>query len=170
MEDILVYDDIFSKEEVEKMRGLLLYESPFVYGTADNPNQPPTGMIYEFTKPETLLDIQLHGLANFLISKIFEKNDKIKNKKINTIRTNLFIPGENPYFHPDGDEFITCIYYMNPYYDPDEGGETQFLIGGEIKGILPKPGRLVIFDGSIIHRATSFRTQPRLTIAITFYK
>ena len=170
MEDILVYDDIFSKEEVEKMRELLLYESPFVYGIADNRNQPPTGMTYEFTKPFAPVDIQLHKLANSLIHKIFEQTDKIKNKKIHTIRTNLFIPGENPYFHSDGDEFITCMYYMNPYFHPDEGGETQFLIGGEIKGILPKPGRLVIFDGSIIHRATSFRTQPRLTLVISFYK
>lgn len=169
MDEICVYDDIFLKEEVEKMRELLLYECPFVYGVGDYPNLPPTGMTYEFTRSDTL-PVKVKDMLNSLILKIFEKNEKIKNKRLYVVRSNLFIPGENPYFHPDGEDKITCLYYINPEYDLNEGGETQFLIDNEIKGIRPKMGRLVIFDGSIIHRATSFRTHPRLTIAITFYK
>ena len=168
MDEICVYDDIFSEDEVERIRKLLLFECPFFYGVGDNPRQTPTGMTYDFKSPA--LPIEVKDLLDFLILKIFEKNEKIKNKRIYLVRSNLFIPGENPYFHPDGDDKITCLYYINPDYDPDEGGETQFLIDNEIKGIRPKLGRLVIFDGSLVHRATSFRTHPRLTLAITFYK
>lgn len=169
MESILVYDDILSGEEVELMRELMLL-APFTYGVSDNRNQPPTGMTYHFIKAVTPLSIELKKLLDSCIFKIFEKNEKFKSKGIHIARLNLFIPGENPYFHTDGDDIITCLYYINPDYHPDEGGETQFLIDNEIKGIRPKPGRLVIFDGRLNHRATSFRTHPRLTLAISFYK
>ena len=54
------------------------------------------------------------------------------------------------------------------YNELNEGGETQFLISNEIKGILPIPNRMVIFNGLIYHKATSFRNQHRYTIAIKF--
>ena len=81
---------------------------------------------------------------------------------------NCFIPGENPYWHLDGEGY-TCLYYPNMEYNElNEGGETQFIISNEIKGILPIPNRMVIFNGLIYHKATSFRNQHRYTIAIKF--
>ena len=47
-------------------------------------------------------------------------------------------------------------------------GETQFLIDGEIKGILPKPNRMLGFDADLLHRATTFRDKHRFTIAIKY--
>ena len=78
---------------------------------------------------------------------------------------NRFKPKEVPQFHADGD-VITCLLYADPgNWSPHDHGETQLLIGGEIRGILPLPNRMLVFDGRILHRATSFQTRVRHTIA-----
>ena len=60
------------------------------------------------------------------------------------------------------------LYYVNDEWDIEMGGETQFLIDNEIRGILPLPNRLVYFDANILHRATSYRSGHRFTIAIKY--
>lgn len=78
---------------------------------------------------------------------------------------NRFMAKEVPQFHEDG-EVITCVYYADPgNWTPDHHGETQLLINGEIRGILPLPNRMLVFDGRLLHRATSFQTRTRHTIA-----
>jgi hypothetical protein len=70
-----------------------------------------------------------------------------------------------PQFHADG-EVITCLLYADAgNWSPHDHGETQLLIGGEIRGILPLPNRMLVFDGRILHRATSFQRRVRHTIA-----
>ena len=99
---------------------------------------------------------------------IFENNNFLKNMTLYRTYLNLFIPNEQPSFHIDGDNTVTCLYYLNPSLDPNEGGETQFFIEEEIRGIISKPGRLIVFDGRLLHRATSFKSHPRLTLAFKF--
>ena len=81
---------------------------------------------------------------------------------------NCFAPCENPYFHTDGDTGITFLYYANNSWNPNDGGETQIIVNDEIKGILPLPNRIVGFDASLLHRATSFRFKHRFTLAAKF--
>jgi hypothetical protein len=168
MESISVYDSLFSKDEMDKIINIMLRNCPFHYGECDNPNTPPTGLVCDFGKIQ--LDERFQKLLNDFVNKIYEKNEILKNTKLYRIYLNYFAPGENPYFHIDGRGTMTCLYYLNPEHDVNEGGETQFLINNEIKGVQSKPGRLVIFDGSLKHRATSFRSHPRLTLAIKFHK
>ena len=78
---------------------------------------------------------------------------------------NRFQPGEVPRFHVDG-KVLTCLLYADPgEWNLDEYGETQLLVNGEIRGVLPIPNRMVVFDGQLPHRATSFLTRQRHTIA-----
>ena len=85
--------------------------------------------------------------------------------KLDRIYVNRFQPGEVPRFHVDG-EVLTCMLYANPGdWHIDDLGETQFLVKHEIRGVLPLPNRMLIFDGRLLHRATSFVTRQRHTIA-----
>jgi hypothetical protein len=85
--------------------------------------------------------------------------------KIDRIYVNRFQPKEVPRFHYDG-EVLTCLLYPDPVeWHPDEHGETQLLVNGEIRGILPLANRLLIFDGRLMHRATAFESQVRHTVA-----
>jgi len=63
---------------------------------------------------------------------------------------------------------MTGLYYINDHWDYQDGGETQFLIDDEIRGIPPIPNRLVCFDSNILHRATTFRDKFRFTLALKY--
>lgn len=88
------------------------------------------------------------------------------------IYINCFAPSENPFFHIDSAlpdlKSYTCIFYVNDRWELDDGGETQFYVNNILYGVPPEPNRMVLFDGRIKHRATSFRNRHRFTIAIKY--
>ncbi len=150
-----VVDDVLTKEQFEN---LLEYSRRcmYRYGEADKEGCPAVGMVSDMDptcEPAKWfcyhLDKDLKQLARMYI--------------------NCYAPSENPYFHTDGDDGITCLYYLNDKWNDDDGGETQFLIDGEIRGVLPIPNRLIYFDADIVHRATSFRNKHRFTLALKYY-
>ena len=85
--------------------------------------------------------------------------------KLDRFYVNRFRPGEVPRFHEDGD-VLTCLLYADARdWQPDDHGETQFLVNGEVRGVLPIANRMLVFDGRLLHRATAFRSGLRHTIA-----
>ena len=128
---------------------------------SDYPNNPPTGESHNLTLDSNINQLLLNSLDN--------KAPYLKNLNLYRVYINHFSQGVAPYWHQDGKGY-TCLYYPNiEYNELNEGGETQFLVKGpEIKGILPIPNRMVIFDGMVYHKANSFRTQSRYTIALKF--
>lgn len=61
-----------------------------------------------------------------------------------------------PYPHSDSDfkDDLTILYYANTYWDITYGGETVFLSDSRdeiIKSVIPKAGRLVVFNSAIPH-------------------
>lgn len=168
MNDIIVYDNVLSSSDTSRYNHMIFNTCPFFYGEVDNPNTPPTGLVCDFTNMEGSVHPEVKILLSDLLYKIYEKQPCLKNKKLYRLYINLFTPREVPYFHIDGEKTTTCLYYINPHVSYDEGGETQFIVDDEIKTVSSKPGRLVIFNGELKHRATSFRNYPRLTLAYKF--
>jgi len=159
MQPYTIYDNVMSYET-----NLQVYEQtlrlPFYYGETEGKNYPPTGMVF---------DIRDYESDNFkFFDGIIKKFDS-RCKKIGRAYINLFFPCELPYFHIDGN-CITCLFYITPKYHYDEGGETQLLIDNNIVGVRSLPGRLVIFDGNVLHKATSYRSKPRLTVVFKYDK
>ena len=133
--------------------------APYHYGEQDDKDLPVTGMIHNIPETE-------------FVYKLFRKHiqdriEVVRNMKLYRMYVNCFAPQENPFFHIDG-EGLTFLYYPNLDWHVQEGGETQFYIDENIYGIIPKPNRLVGFDGMILHRATSFRSMHRFTVAIKY--
>lgn len=84
---------------------------------------------------------------------------------------NRFEPKELAGWHIDSENGITVLYYPNLEFDPHEMGETLFAVDedkGVLNGVMPIPGRFVIFDADIMHKATPFYNQPRYTIVYKF--
>lgn len=86
---------------------------------------------------------------------------------------NAFKHGDAPLRHRDtGDSSdVTVLYYANDVWDPDWGGETMFYDGaGEVTmAVVPRPGRIVVFHGDLIHSARAPRvlfSHYRYSIAI----
>lgn len=66
---------------------------------------------------------------------------------------------------------ITVMFYLNKVWDVSYGGETIFInnSGDITNSVIPKPGRVVIFDGSIPHAAREVsRTCIELRMVATF--
>lgn len=172
---IEVYDDVCSYDDNVKLYRTLL-NGNYEYGEYDMPHHPPTGLISPINQQsQTFIQLLEYFLqldnpsSNNLLSVVQNHSKDLLDGRNVLIRpyVNLFLPNERPFFHSDG-KVITSMFYFNPLYDIDEGGETQFFIDDQITGVLPKPSRLVIFDGTVLHRATSFRTKPRITAVIKF--
>lgn len=156
---IEIYDDFLTKSE---FLDVLKYckNSLYKYGEVDRSDTPSVGMVSEIFEDDIFLK---------------EFDSRIRNKiksidKLSLYRSyiNCFSPNDRPYFHTDNHQGVTCLYYANDDWNLDDGGETQFLIENEIKGILPIPNRLVCFDARLLHKATTFRTNYRFTIAIKY--
>jgi hypothetical protein len=86
---------------------------------------------------------------------------------------NSAVYGDSYYIHRDCPEHsnnVTVLYYANLNWLPDWGGETVFYKDDNdaVLAVSPRPGRLVVSRGAILHRAT-VPTQDcyeaRLTIA-----
>jgi hypothetical protein len=159
MTNITVYDNVVSKETSEKWYQECV-RLPYRYGERDRLWAPSVGFSYDFNGSEELYK------NLFIIAT--EHRPELKEKQVQRSYINLFTPSDRPYFHKDG-PVTTCLFYINPETSIEEGGETQFLDEDKIIGVLPKPGRLVMFDGNIMHRATSFRSIIRITIALKFF-
>jgi hypothetical protein len=101
-------------------------------------------------------------------SSIESQFPEYKSKDITRIYINCFAALEKSYFHTDGEVGTTFLYYPNETWDLDDGGETQFFIDERLYGILPIPNRLVAFNASLLHKATSFYDRHRFSVAIKY--
>ena len=133
----------------------------YKYGEVDNAETPPTGLIHEIPPTEEIYP---------LIERRIEQSMGPDASKYTLYRMyiNCFAPSERPYFHRDGDTGITFLYYVNGTDDLNEGGETQIVENGSIKGILPISNRLVQFNANVLHRATTYRNSHRFTLAVKY--
>jgi SM-20-related protein len=84
--------------------------------------------------------------------------------------------GDMTYPHTDASgksRNVTAIFYANDSWNRQFGGETNFYDyrGENLCAVLPRPGRVVLFHGSIEHNGsppTRITTLPRYTVVFKF--
>ena len=154
---IKIYDDFLSKKEQNHVLDYCA-EAPYKYGESDSDSTPPTGMTH---------DIPENGYIHELFC---VKTQVLVPEELIFYRMyiNCFAPREIPYFHTDGDDGVTFLYYPQRGWKQNDGGETQIYEDDMIKGIPPISNRMLMFDASLLHRATSFRDRHRFTIAVKY--
>lgn len=182
-----IIDNFLSDEEFNFVINYCL-DAPYFYGEADNQDTPVTGMVHnvwydgmdeELHLPEEIIPIGAMGtdaiytkrFYDIFTSKINEKYAECDKKYITRLYVNCFSPNDNPYFHTDDAEGVnskTFLFYPTPGYNINDGGETQFEIDGALYGVSAIPNRLVSFPAQVLHRATSFRSRYRFTVAIKY--
>jgi hypothetical protein len=159
-----IFDDVLQSNERDLLLNLCK-NANFKYGIYDVKELPFTGL-------DCMIDPHTFPIE-ILMDKIYELRPDFEHKlRPGQLTINCFAPSENPYFHIDGNEGSTAVYYPHDFYDENEGGETQLISPNDdfIYGIKPRPNRLVIFNSNVRHRATSYRTRHRFTIVIKFKK
>ena len=156
-----VFDNFFDTEDDFLFVVKTCQESNYKYGEKDYEELKfPTGLISNIDRNSKLWKL----VENQIQNKIFV----VKYKQIHRMYVNCFAPTENPYFHKDGHSGYTLLFYPTIDWNLDEGGETQFIINNEIKGVLPIPNRMIAFNANILHKATSFRSKHRFTLAVKY--
>lgn len=155
---IEIFNDVIDREDNDKLYEELLRTRHWIYGETDSKGLPPVGMSCNLKEE----------YKEFFLDLIVDRIPLIKDMVLRRAYVNLIQPSDRAYFHQDGQD-TTVLFYINPETDIQEGGETQFIVDDNIFGLLPKPCQMVMFDGTILHKATSFRTIPRITAAFKFY-
>jgi len=87
--------------------------------------------------------------------------------------SNLHLYGDMQFPHIDSADGVTAIYYANPEWKESWFGETVFYDESRepVCTVAPKPGRLAVFDGAIVHRAGVPSREcyvPRISVAFKF--
>lgn len=155
---------------------VLMYckNATYSYGETDNgiPGENDeycVGMIHQMYPQYNIESKNQSIILNLITEECKSQFPEINEYDLSRMYINCFSPGENPYFHTDSiNSSYTCLFYANNKWDLDDGGETQFYIDDILYGVPPEPNRMVIFDGRIKHRATSFRNRHRFTIAAKY--
>lgn len=154
------YQDNFFSEREHKLIYNYCLNATYTFGETDDVDTPETGLVHNIPEDEFLYKLFKKKLSDF--------DPQLGSMKLYRMYINCFAPTENPYFHIDGENGLTLLYYPHEEWNLNEGGETQFYVDDDIYGITPIPNRMVIFDASILHRATSFRSSHRFTVAIKY--
>ena len=166
---IYVFDNVFESDWRRNAFKFIL-QSKFKLGWVDqeDPAHYQQYLHSHFTKED---------LDNFGILKEFKEkkiHKLLENKQIDAAVVNLSHHSDVNFVHPHKN--TTLLYYANPYWKEEWAGETLFFNESCTEVVytsIYKPGRLIIFDGSIPHtiRAPS-RSAPqyRFTFAMFFDK
>jgi hypothetical protein len=101
------------------------------------------------------------------------KSDQLKDHSLVRCYANAHTFGIEGYPHVDSRKpgNYTTIVYINPMWKPEWAGETVFIndLGDITHAVLPKPGRITIFDGRITHAARGLsRICPAMRVTLMF--
>jgi len=110
---------------------------------------------------------------NIIENRLVDKNILTDKNKIDRMYYNLFLPNENPQYHVDSknnNDITVLVYLDNIEIDMNENGCTEFDIDSLVLGIPHIKNRVVVFNSTIKHRATSFLDKDRYSIAVKIVK
>ena len=171
---IQTYDQFLSVSEFHQIEKELS-SLQFLLGETDESNTPPSVLVSELPIDSVTFKSLYSKLQHF---------DNLKDCYLDRSYVNLYAPNERTYFHHDFTTY-TVLYYPNQNWGLNDGGETKFFFTenkfdsiiktqGEdmpiMISIAPIPNRLVIFNGDVLHSATSFYDKHRHTIAFKFLR
>ena len=182
--NISVIDNIFDSNFMLVAYDTLV-SSPYYYKNKDvmydNTSTPKLRSDFYINNQLSELSISQKLTIDTIYDKIKYIFQELKVPKelthLQEIYSNMSSPGTVDMFHVDSPEpsSLTVLYYANPKWEIDFVGETIFTnnSGDEIiASVTPKPGRIVIFEGSIGHsaRPPQIIKLPRVTLAYKFIK
>lgn len=156
---IEVYDDIIPKNLVDYIENLI-FKTNFIQWEFNSnisgvEGVEQIGFSSNIFKENLPINNYTFNLLQVLYCFLLNKNFNLK--KVINARLFLQPPSPNPRIipaiHVDNDDpHYVCIYYIN-----DCDGDTVFFNQDkiEIKRVTPKKGRIVFFDGKILHTGSS---------------
>ena len=149
-EQVIVIDDIFTKDEIQWMEDYFtLFDGwQLIF---DDPEQS----LSQYSLGQ-VIDLPNFGEFEQFCMRVFKERSGVPVPNFHRVVYNCFRFGDSPNLHIDGEQedALKLMVYPNTKWSEAWGSESVFVRDGEITdAIIPKPGRLVIFPGSIPHGA-----------------
>ena len=146
---IRVYDNRISFFHIEKFYHFIK-NSKFKISGADGILSTYNNQVYSTFSSQDVMEL---GILDTDIFKNIRDEFSLHKKEIKQIRVNCSTFSEDNTIHCDNNG-LTFLYYVNPVWDIAWSGHTVFL-SDDLKESeylsLYKPGRIVLFDGTIPH-------------------
>jgi len=143
--------------------------SKYSFGHSSSTNTPDMSRFVCHLTEEEFNELQLNNILEDISKKHNLGDIQLLRSYINVYNMSSYLSCHTD-DHEEGS--ITFLYYANPSWEADWGGETVFYDSQKqeiIKSILPKPGRIAVFDSTIPHASrpsTINALQQKFTIAI----
>lgn len=145
---------------------------PYQLLDKDRPDAPISHLLHRFSVEDTTrhpLIAPMVGLAENLLAK-----EGLDYTELSRVYANFNLFGDYQLVHTDGDEW-TVLFFLNDEWREEWGGELLMYQGDNWRSnavaVAPLPGRVIVFDGQILHRGgvpSKFFTGPRISLAIKF--
>jgi hypothetical protein len=162
---LIVLDGAFTRHEVAAA-SRWVHRLPFVNIQRDVPSQTYARDVYDLLARVPIVDCITAVVRRALPYKRLESYWAFCNRARY---------GDVAVVHRDAasPSLFTALYFANARWERDWGGETLYygLPGEPTAVVAPRPGRLVVFDGRIVHRAgvpTRLCDKPRLTVTVRY--
>jgi hypothetical protein len=162
---IVVFDDLFSADEVKKLYELL-GRLPYHLSEIDT-SQTSHNRNWASNLPSQMATGTPVLKKCLDLAREFRPDRQLELRRV-YVNFNRY--GDMQYAHQDADEGVTGLYYANAEWHEDWGGETVFYddCREPVYVVAPRPGRLALFHPSILHRGgvpTRDCWEARLTVA-----
>lgn len=150
--DISIYEDIFSYQERRDFCTFIM-SSFFRVTGGDSKVSPNVMKDYQIYSSYSQEDVEAMGFFKNENIQTILKNHDLDKRNTKQVRVNCSHLGEKNRVHSDN-KGVTLLYYANMEWELDWSGHTMFLTEDtqdcEFLSV-NRPGRLVVFDGSIPH-------------------
>jgi hypothetical protein len=181
MERFSLVDGYLPEEQLAKLQEFFQTNVLWTYGWQSNREKVPfSHWNHDFLKThrqnqsneeQVLLENEALEPIRALWLKL--KSDQLKDHSLVRCYANAHTFGIEGYPHVDSRKpgNYTTIVYINPMWKPEWAGETVFIndLGDITHAVLPKPGRITIFDGRITHAARGLsRICPAMRVTLMF--
>jgi SM-20-related protein len=151
--EIFICDDIIDPAMVQQI-GAGLRSLPYIRKEKSRPGVPGLAAVSDIPQEKITVDPFLRSVR-LLVEKAFPHEQFSDHR----VYVNCSIYGDSYFMHrdcPAHELHVTALYYANLEWQPDWGGETIYYNDEEEAEIvvMPRPGRLVIARGAVLHRGT----------------
>ena len=149
--ELFVCDNMVDAMMVQQV-GALVRTLPYVRKEKSRPGVPGLAAVSDIPSERISTDPFLRGVRQ-TVERLFP-GEMFSDQRA---YVNCSVYGDGYYAHRDcaaHEPHVTALYYANLEWQPDWGGETIYYTDEEEAelAVMPKPGRLLIARGAILHR------------------
>jgi SM-20-related protein len=149
--ELFICDNLIDEVMVKRL-GALVRTLHYVRKEKSRPGVPGLAAVSDIPLERIPADPFLSGLRQ-AVERLFP-DERFSDQRA---YVNCSVYGDSYYLHRDcgaHEPHVTALYYANLEWQPDWGGETIYYNDDEDAelAITPRPGRLVIARGAVLHR------------------